>query len=269
MTNTKKLIREDLKKLFDTGEYILYSEALKNNKLTEDEIEALEKIEDFKIFKKNNLNIKTTYQKWYSVSCNVISQLISHRLEEFKLVYINPKRKNGNIDFISYTISDYLQGSVIFKNGIKSFDIFDSFAAKLMLQISILQSCEAILDSKLSDLEGFLQSELFDSELDTAKDLLKKKHIRLAGALAGITLEVHLKKICKNHSITLRKANPTISDCNEALKNEEVIDIVTWRLIQRLGDIRNLSVHAKDREPTESEVQDLIIGCQKLIAELF
>ena len=53
------------------------------------------------------------------------------------------------------------------------------------------------------------------------------------------------------------------------LKRNEIIDVPTWRLIQRLSDIRNLSVHAKEREPTKDEILDLIIGCEKLIAELF
>ena len=60
---------------------------------------------------------------------------------------------------------------------------------------------------------------------------------------------------------------PVVSALQE-LKKEGIIDLITWRLIQRLGDIRNLSVHAKDREPSESEIQDLISGCEKLIAEL-
>jgi hypothetical protein len=43
----------------------------------------------------------------------------------------------------------------------------------------------------------------------------------------------------------------------------------TWRLIQRLGDIRNLSAHSKEREPTKDEIEDMIRGCEKLIAEVF
>ncbi|MBU1014086.1 MAG: hypothetical protein KKG99_13890 [Bacteroidetes bacterium] len=135
-------------------------------------------------------------------------------------------------------------------------------------QIEILNSCLDIIDSKLADIEGILQSELFENELETAKDILKKKHIRVAGALAGVTLESHLKKVCKNHNLKFRKPNPTIVDFNEELKKQESIDLTTWRLIQRLGDIRNLCVHAKEREPTKDEVEDLIRGCEKLIAEL-
>jgi len=58
-------------------------------------------------------------------------------------------------------------------------------------------------------------------------------------------------------------------DYNEELKKENIIDVPTWRLIQRLGDIRNLSVHPKEREPTKDEIDDLIKCCKKMISELY
>ena len=109
-----------------------------------------------------------------------------------------------------------------------------------------------------------------ENKLDAAaEDLLKKKHVRSAGALAGVTLEIHLRKVCKNHKIKFRKKSPTISDYNEELKKQGIIDIPTWRLIQRLGDIRNLCVHAKEREPRIDEVEDLIVGTKKIISTIF
>lgn len=136
------------------------------------------------------------------------------------------------------------------------------------IQLTILESCESLIDSKLADIEGILQYELFENELHAAKDLLKKKYNRAAGALAGVTLEIHLAKVCDNHEIKFRKKKPTISNFNEELKNNSIIDMPTWRLIQRLGDIRNMSVHSKEREPTKDEIEDLIRGCEKLISEL-
>lgn len=148
------------------------------------------------------------------------------------------------------------------------FDSFNRFSVNFQNQIGILSSCIPRLDSILTNIEGVLQSELFEGELESAKDLLSKNHIRASGALAGVTLETHLPKVCKAHSITIKKTNPTISDYNEELKSKRVIDIPTWRLIQRLGDIRNLAVHSKEREPAKDEIDDLIRGCEKLIAEL-
>lgn len=66
-----------------------------------------------------------------------------------------------------------------------------------------------------------------------------------------------------------RKKHITISDLNEALKQENIIDTVYWRRIQLLGDIRNKCDHDKDVEPSESEVLDLIAGVKKVTQTLF
>ena len=49
----------------------------------------------------------------------------------------------------------------------------------------------------------------------------------------------------------------------------EVLDIPSWRQIQRLGDIRNLCVHKKERDPTNDEVEELINGVEKYTKTLF
>ena len=82
-------------------------------------------------------------------------------------------------------------------------------------------------------------------------------------------MEKHLGQVTANHSISIRKRNPTISDFNEALKDNETLDTPTWRQIQRLGDIRNLCSHNKEREPTKDEVSELIAGTEKFTKTLF
>ena len=64
------------------------------------------------------------------------------------------------------------------------------------------------------------------------------------------------------------KKNPTISDYNDALKKIRIVDLVTWRLIGRCGDIRNYCVHSKERDPTPDEIDDVIRAAEKIIAEI-
>jgi len=78
-----------------------------------------------------------------------------------------------------------------------------------------------------------------------------------------------LKKVFTNHNLQTRKKTPTISDFNDGLKQAGVLDVPVWRHIQRLADIRNLCAHPKEREPKDDEIQDIIIGAKKLIAEVF
>ena len=69
--------------------------------------------------------------------------------------------------------------------------------------------------------------------------------------------------------MTLRKQHPTISELNDALKDAGVLETPTWRSIQRLGDLRNLCDHNKNREPTEEEVTELIDGAEKFTKTLY
>ncbi|AWM31456.1 HEPN domain-containing protein [Hymenobacter nivis] len=270
MSETKKKLKAELADLLRYAEHLHNHEAILQGKIPKKEADILNTDTDFKKFQKEFDNISISYNKWYSKTIQIINQLLPDRIIEFKKLY-NDEKRTKDITFLNYSISDYLIGLRITRGWEKenAVDAFAAFHAKILQQISILNSCLDIIDSKLSNIEGILQSELFASELDMAKDMLKKKHIRVSGALAGITLEIHLKKVCINHGVVFKKAHPTITDFNEELRKSELIDVPTWRLIQRLGDIRNLSVHSKDREPTADEVEDLIRGCEKLIAELY
>ncbi len=269
MSDTKKKLKTEINELVLDGRYIHYSEAISEKKVSKEDIELLKKDEAFQKFKKAYVNLGVNYNRWYSKSASVVAQILPERVGEFKKLYSDEKRTTKDISYINYSISDYLIGLRITRAGQSVVDSFGAFHAKIQQQLAILDSCTGIIDSKLADIEGVLQSELFASELEMAKDMLKKNHVRVSGALAGVTLEIHLKKVCMNHGVIFKKAHPTITDFNEELRKNEMIDVPTWRLIQRLGDIRNLSVHSKEREPKPDEVEDLIRGCEKLIAELF
>lgn len=186
-------------------------------------------------------------------------------MEQYKI------ERRKEITFLTYTISDYLIGLRITRGWEKEevFNAFSSFFTKFEKQLNILSSCFERLDSVIADIQGTLQAELFDDELSAAQELHKKKHLRAAGALCGVTLERHLAGVAKNHSITLSKKDPTISDFNDAFKNASIYDVPDWRFIQRLGDIRNLSVHFKDREPTKEEIDEMIAGVQKILKTIF
>lgn len=213
--------------------------------------------------------VQADYQSWYSKALKVIEQLLPDRLDEFVEQYKVEKRKE--IVYTTYGISDYLLGIRVTRGYPKEdvVDALSAFMSKFQHQLFILNSAKDRLDSLLSNIEGVLQAELFDTELSTAEDLLKKKHFRASGAVAGVTLESHLATVTRNRGIKFRKKTPGLSDFNQALKDKEVIDTPTWRLVQRLADIRNLCVHAKDREPTQDEVNDLIVGTKKIIGIVF
>ena len=88
------------------------------------------------------------------------------------------------------------------------------------------------------------------------------------GAVAGVVLEGHLAQVCDNHGVKIRKKAPHINDFNEALKKADVFDLVEWRRIQSIDDVRNICDHKKRRDPTPDEVAGLVDGVDKAIKTL-
>jgi hypothetical protein len=127
----------------------------------------------------------------------------------------------------------------------------------------------ARFDTSLFDIRQLVQADLFDSELEAARELAKHGFVRAAGAVAGVVLEKHLAQAATNHNVRMTKKHPTLSDFNDRLRDADVLDVPNWRKLQRLGDIRNLCDHNKNREPTSDEVNELIDGVDKLTKTLF
>ena len=94
----------------------------------------------------------------------------------------------------------------------------DAAIPRFKQQLSIVRSLRDRFRSSLFDIRQLAQADLFDSELDAAKELAKNKFARAAGAVAGVVLERHLKEVCGNHGVTIRKRDPQISDLNDVLK---------------------------------------------------
>ncbi len=201
----------------------------------------------------------------------LVRQPLPDRLSDFVRHYEKPKPRK-DITHENYVIEDYLQGLHVNRTqGAWKEKVVgpDSAILRFRQQLAILKSVKARFESSLFDIRQLVQADLFDSELDAAEELTKKKFMRAAGALAGVVLERHLAQVCENHAINVAKKEPTISDLNDELKKANAIDIPQWRCIQHLADIRNLCDHSKKKDPTEEEVMYLVAGVKKITKTLF
>ena len=267
MTSLEKY-KDELENLIETSN--LMENDLNLQALSKDEKSKFSK-ELKEVEKKINGMFANTYQEWYTESIAILRQLIPDRLNEFISLYqTDPKRKT--VDAKTYSIQDWLNGiraSVQSFSGDKYFDDFAIIAMRFRTQFQILKSAQKRFESSLFDIKQIVQADLFDTEVDASKELNKKGFHRAAGIICGVVIEKHLLYVCQNHNITIRKKNPTIADFNDKLKSDDVIDIVSWRFLQHLGDLRNKCGHNKEHEPSKDEVNELISGTEKIIKTLF
>jgi hypothetical protein len=223
-----------------------------------------------KLYEELHGTFEREYQKWYTQACAVVRQLVPDRLSELQELYKGDGKRKATTSQ-TYNIQDWLNGTRAGKqySGEKYYDDFAIVLMRFETQHAIVEAVATRFESSLYDIRQLLQADLFDSEIEAARELLKSGFLRAAGAVAGVVLEKHLAQVCANHAIVTRKQHPTISDFNDLLKNGSVLDVPAWRNIQRLGDLRNLCDHNKHRDPTREEIQELIDGVEKLTKTLF
>jgi hypothetical protein len=259
--------KDALNKLIKDGELLAVSLDYYCNKAGfEKDLTARFGAEEAKSYISQLPDFQEQYQTWYSEAKVLIKQILPDRLEDFVRHYEKPKGRK-HITYETYRIEDCLQGLTI-NRGYQHVGV-DGGIPHFQQQRAILESVKSRFESCLFDIRTLVQGDLFDSELDAAKELLKQKFTRAAGALAGVVLERHLGQVCDNHSTKVTKRNPSISDLNDALKAASVIEVSQWRFVQLLGDLRNLCDHSKAKEPTIEQVQDLIDGTLKITKTVF
>ncbi len=259
MTNVQKY-KDELKALIAKSK-LLYNSLAHDLGLLSPKAEELIKTEQMKL-----PDFRNEYEKWYSEALRVIEQILPSRYDDFRRLYSDEKRKS--IDYLTYTMSDYMIGISIIR-GLDTIVPTKAAFPKFEQQMKILEATERRFESSLFEIKQLLQADLFDTEIDTARELLKNGYVRASGAVAGVVLEKHLQQVSASHNVAVKAKNPSISDYNDALKEAQVIDVPTWRFIQHLADLRNLCDHKKQREPKPEEIEDLINGVDKVSKTVF
>jgi len=256
MSSANQRIIKEIRELTKEGVEI-FSKCSKDSKKKEDKGEQIG-------------DLLVSYQRWYTKAISVMKEFCPERLDEFNGYYELQNRKDVNAQ--TYTIKDFIAGYSAAINpftGKKVFNDFKVFKRKFLMQLAILSSVESKIDSILGNIKSVLEAELFDDELEAAKELLRKRFFRPSGALAGVTLERHLRNLCKKHNIKLSKKNPGISDYNEALKKSDVFDVIKWRFVQHLAALRNLCDHVRSEEPSKEDIEALLKGVASVTKTYF
>jgi hypothetical protein len=214
-------------------------------------------------------NFTSKYQSWYTRSLSVLKNVIPDRLADFRAHYEAPKSRK-DLTYGNYRIHDALLGIKVTRGDYGEVVVGKSAAIPhFQQQFAILLSAWDRFESSVFDIRRLLQADLFDSEIASARALLKSGFLRAAGAVAGVVLEKHLRQVCEDREFKIAKKYPTIADYNDRLKLEGILEMPDWRRIGFLGDLRNLCDHDKQKEPTVEQLEDLLSGVEKVLKTVF
>jgi hypothetical protein len=123
-------------------------------------------------------SFKGEYQAWYSEGLILLKQLLPDRVSDFTRLYEKPKASRKHIDCENYVIEDALQGYFI--TDWEGTEKVGPAAAipRFTQQINIVKSIERRFESSLFDIKQLVQADVFDSEVDVARELNRKGFTR-------------------------------------------------------------------------------------------
>lgn len=134
-----------------------------------------------------------------------------------------------------------------------------------------LQAMAAVFRAAREDFEGgylsaiksIVQAELFDSELDQARELAKNGFILAAAVVAGVVLETTLRELCDRQSLSHGK----LDRMNAELAKAGVYNKLVQKRITALADLRNSAAHGHADQYTAQDVVDMIRDVERFVRE--
>lgn len=114
----------------------------------------------------------------------------------------------------------------------------------------------------LTSVKKLVQSEVFESELEQAEELLKSGYYLAAAIIAGVVLETGLRELCSRAELDHGKLDKMNSD----LAKHGAYNKLQQKRITALADIRNSAAHGKHDEFTKEDVVLMIRDIEQFLA---
>ena len=143
-------------------------------------------------------------------------------------------------------------------------------ASSFTSNYTILQQMKAVFMAAKEDFEGgylnsvrnLVQAEVFDNELDQAKELLGSGYAAAAAVIAGTVLETTLRNMCSDNGLPLSK----LDKMNADLTKQGVYNNLIQKRITALAGVRNSAAHGKTEEFNKDDVHSMINEIERFVA---
>jgi len=115
----------------------------------------------------------------------------------------------------------------------------------------------------LISIRNMIHAEVFSSELDQARELLKSGYYPAAAIIAGIVLETSMRDVCVQMGIATGKLNKMNEDLAKAGRYNTLIQ----KKITAHAAIRNSAAHGNNTEFSAEDVAPMIEDVERLIGD--
>jgi len=130
------------------------------------------------------------------------------------------------------------------------------------LRAVLLAAKEDYEGGYLNDLKLLVQSEVFDSELEQASELLASGYIPAAAVTAGVVLEAGLREMCVDRALPIGK----LDKMNADLAKAGVYTKLVQKQVTALADVRNSAAHGHYDQFSKDDVSSMIKDVQRILA---
>lgn len=138
-----------------------------------------------------------------------------------------------------------------------------SFEELTELNAIFLAAKEDYEGGYLNSVRNLVQAEVFDDELEQARELLKGGYKSASAVIAGVVLETTLRQLCTDRGIGTGKLDKMNADIAKA----GGYNLLVQKRITALAEIRNKAAHGQPDQFDEKDVSDMIKYIEGFLAD--
>ena len=139
-----------------------------------------------------------------------------------------------------------------------------------LLKAVFLAAKEDYEGGYLRSIRSLVHAELFDDELEQARELLASKYAVAAAVVARVVLETTLRTMCVNNGIPIRTPegkSVKLDKMNADLAKAGVYNVLTQKQVTWLADIGNKAAHGEAEGFKDADVTDMIAQVERFVRD--
>jgi hypothetical protein len=138
-----------------------------------------------------------------------------------------------------------------------------SFRRLKKMEAVFLAAKEDFEGGYLSSIRNLVQAEVFDNELDQARELLAAGYKIPAAVIAGVVLETGLRTLCGQQAIPVGKLDKMNADLAKAGRYNSLVQ----KRITALAGVRNSAAHGNAADFAKEDVVSMLDEVERFVAD--